>query len=178
MKETGKVLSTRGARAEVEVAARGECEGCSAHAMCNWTGTTTRKVLAVNKAGAGVGSVVTLEMADGSGMKSNLLVFGVPALTMLVGVLVGGLVIRKDLWSGILSGVGLAAGIGIVKLIDRSVSRSGRSLPVIIGLSDEVRKQKSECRDRNGGNVGPNEGARNESVDRSDSGRGPGDGVR
>jgi sigma-E factor negative regulatory protein RseC len=170
MKETGRVLSTRGARAEVEVAARGECEGCSAHAMCNWTGTTTRKVLAVNQAGASVGSLVTLEMPEAGGMKSNLLVFGIPVLTMLVGVLVGGLVIRKDLWSGILAGVGLAVGIGIVKVIDISVSRSGRTLPVITALADESAVRK-ECTSQNGG-------AANESVGDSDTGRGPGDGVR
>ena len=171
MNESGKVLSVRGARAEVEVAVRAECKDCGAHSMCNWTGTTTRKVLAVNKAGATVGSLVTLEMPEAGGMKSNLLVFGIPVLTMLAGVLVGGLVVRKDLWSGILAGVGLAVGIGIVKVIDISVSRSGRALPVITGPASESEMRKSECISQNGG-------AANESVDDSDTGRGAGDGVR
>jgi positive regulator of sigma E activity len=137
MRETGKVVNVRGGRAEVEVAARGECEHCSAHGICNWTGNSIRRVLAVNRAGAVAGDTVELESTEGTGARSNLLVFGIPALMMVAGVLVGGLVLRKDLWSGILSGVGLALGFGIVKVIDIAVHRSGRSLPVIVRLAEK-----------------------------------------
>jgi positive regulator of sigma E activity len=170
MRETGKVVSTHNDRAEVEVAARGECEHCTAAGICNWTGTSLRKVLAVNKAGTAAGDVVELETVEGTGAKSNLLVFGIPVLLMLAGVLVGGLAIRKDLWSGILSGVGLVLGLGIVKIIDIAVNRSGRSLPVIVGMA-EVRRQNAECRNQN-------EGVLNESVGSSDAGRSRDDGVR
>jgi sigma-E factor negative regulatory protein RseC len=176
MRENGKVVSTRNDRAEVEVAAKGECEHCSAHAMCNWNGTSVRKVLAVNKVGAGPGDGVELETGEGTGARTNLLVFGVPVVLMLAGVLIGGLVLRKDMWSGILAGVGLALGFGIVKVIDVSVNRSGRSLPVIVRRVDEFRTQNAECRSQNGRNQ--NEGESNESVDGSDAGRSPDDGVR
>ena len=171
MRETGKVVNTRNDRAEVEVAARGECEHCSAHGLCNWTGTNLRKVLAVNKAGAGAGDVVELEIVEGTGAKSNLLVFGIPVVLMVTGVLVGGLLLRKDLWSGILAGVGLALGLGIVKIFDIAANRSGRGLPVIVRRAGEVRKQKSECRRQN-------EGESDENANGSDADRGPDDGVR
>jgi positive regulator of sigma E activity len=173
MRETGKVVSTKNDRAEVEVAAKGECEHCTAHGICNWTGTSLRKVLAVNKVGAGTGDVVELETVEGSGAKTNLLVFGIPVVFMFAGVLIGGLVLRKDAWSGILAGVGLALGFGIVKIIDVSVNRSGRSLPVVTRRmsADEIRSQKSECGSQN-------QGESNESADGSDAGRGPDDGVR
>jgi hypothetical protein len=74
------------------------------------------------------------------------------------------------MWSGILAGVGLALGFGIVKAIDVSVNRSGRSLPVIVGMA-EVGRQTTECGSQN-------QGESNESVDGSDAGRGPDDGVR
>jgi positive regulator of sigma E activity len=170
MRETGKVVSTRNDRAEVEVAARGECEHCTAAGICNWTGTSLRKVLAVNRVGAVAGDVVELETVEGTGAKSNLMVFGIPVLLMLAGVLVGGLALRKDLWSGILSGVGLVVGLGIVKIIDIAVNRSGRSLPVIVGMA-EVRRQDAECGNQY-------EGESNESVGNSDAGRGPDGGVR
>ena len=172
MRENGKVVSTMSDRAEVEVAAKGECEHCSAHGFCNWTGTNVRKVLAVNKVGAGVGDGVELEIGAGTGARTNLLVFGIPVLMMLAGVLIGGLVLRKDMWSGILAGVGLVLGFGIVKAVDVSVNRSGRSLPAVTRRlsADEVR-QGSECRSQNQGEL-------NESVDSSDAGRGPDDGVR
>jgi len=172
MRENGKVVSTRNDRAEVEVAAKGECERCSAHSLCNWTGTRVRKVLAVNKVGVGIGDDVELEIREGTGARTNLLIFGVPVLLMLAGVLVGGLILRKDAWSAILAGVGLALGFGIVKAIDVSVNRSGRSLPVIIRRTEEVRRQNSEC------SRSQNEGESNESVDGSVAGRGSDDGVR
>ncbi len=171
MRENGKVVSTKNDRAEVEVAARGECEHCTAAGICNWTGTSLRKVLAVNKVGAAAGDVVELESVEGTGAKSNLMVFGIPVLLMLAGVLVGGIAVRKDLWSGILAGVGLVLGSGIVKAIDVSVNRSGRNLPVIVGRADEGRSQKLDCRGQNGG-------LPDESVGSSDAGRGPDDGVR
>ena len=171
MRETGKVISTKNDRAEVEVAAKGECEHCTAHGICNWTGTSVRKVLAVNKAGANAGDQVEMEIVEGTGAKTNLLVFGIPVALMFAGVLIGGLVLRKDMWSGILAGVGLALGFGIVKIVDMAVNRSGRSLPVIVGRTTELRIQKAECRSQN-------EGESNESADGSDAGRGPDDGVR
>jgi positive regulator of sigma E activity len=170
MRETGKVVSTKNDRAEVEVAARGECEHCTAAGICNWTGTSLRRVLAMNETGASVGDVVVLESVEGIGAKSNLLVFGIPVLLMLAGVLVGGLIMHKDTWSGILAGVGLALGFGIVKTIDIAVNRTGRGLPVIVGKA-EVGRQNAECRSQN-------EGVLNESVGSSDAGHGRDDGVR
>jgi len=122
---------------------------------------------------SGVGEAVELESIEGTGAKSNLLVFGIPVLLMVAGVMVGGLALRKDLWSGILAGVGLAMGLGIVKVIDASVNRSGRSLPVVVRRlsADEIRSQKSECRSENGGNS-------NESADNGSAGGSLDNGVR
>ncbi len=172
MQETGKVVSVKGDRAEVEVAARGECEHCTAHGICNWTGTSLRKVLAVNQAGARAGDVVALEVVEGTGVKSNLLVFGIPVVLMVAGVLIGGLVLRKDLWSGILAGVGLALGLGVVKIIDIAVNRSGKSLPVIVKRTAELGSQKAECGSKN------TQGELNESSDGDDTRRSSDDGVR
>jgi positive regulator of sigma E activity len=131
-------------------------------------------VLAVNKAGAGAGDVVELETVEGTGAKSNLLVFGIPVVLMVTGVLIGGLLLRKDLWSGILAGVGLALGLGVVKIIDIAVNRSGKSLPVIARrmTGDADGRQKVEC------GMQVTEGVVNESNDGSDAGRGRDDGVR
>jgi positive regulator of sigma E activity len=161
MQEPGRVVAVSGARAEVDVEARGECEHCSAHGICNWTGNKLRRVLAVNEAGAAAGDTVMLETTEGTGAASNILVFGLPAALMLAGVLVGGLVLKKDLWSGILAGAGLAVGIVVLKLIDTSVSRSGRNLPVIVRKVDTSEFKGVECdkmgdsgTDSGGGSVG------------------------
>jgi len=160
VREAGKIVRTFGDRAEVEVAAKGACEHCGAHSVCNWTGTRVRRVLARNRAQAGAGDTVELETAGGILARSNLLVFGIPATGMLGGVLVGGLGMRSDLWSGVLSGIGLALGLGIVRAIDLYVRRSGRGLPVVVGRTVQ------------------DEGEANESDVDGDVDHGPGDGVR
>jgi positive regulator of sigma E activity len=95
-----------------------------------------RRVLAVNEVGARAGDLVVLVPAEGAGLKSNLLVFGLPVVMMVAGVLIGGLVLRKDLWAGILAGAGLALGFGVVKLVDLAAGRSGKALPVVVRKLD------------------------------------------
>lgn len=134
MEEAGRVVGVTGSRAEVEVAARGECAHCPAHGMCNWTGQKTKTVLAANEVRAQVGDLVIISLGRAAGIRSNLLVFGIPALGMLAGVLVGSLVIGRELWAGVLAGVGLALGFVVVMVIDRAAGRSGRVLPVVVRI--------------------------------------------
>ncbi len=176
MRETGKVVSIASGRAQVEVAAKEECGHCSAHGVCNWTGTSVRKVLAVDRAGVKAGDLVEIEIGAGTGAQTNLLVFGIPVALMLGGVLLGGLVLRRDMWSAILAGVGLVLGFGIVKVIDIRANRSGRNLPVILGKTDEGRRQKSECRGQSDGSQ--NGGEADESVGGDVAGGSADDGVR
>jgi positive regulator of sigma E activity len=129
------VTGTDGERAEVEIAVAGHCDGCGARGLCNWTGTKSRRVLAVNRAGAAVGDAVVVELVERARLGSNLAVFGIPAGLMLAGTLLGGLLI-SDTWAVVLAGAGLALGLGVVKLLDGAAARNGRSLPVIVRIGD------------------------------------------
>jgi positive regulator of sigma E activity len=118
------------------VSAKSTCKGCSAAGICNWAGENKKRVIARNQAGATKGQFVVLETMEQGRARSALVVFGLPVILMLAGVLVGGLVFKKDLWAGISSGVGLALGLGVVKLFDIAARRSGRSLPVVTGPAE------------------------------------------
>lgn len=157
MQEAGRVVRIVGGRAEVDVEARDACEHCSAHSICNWTGNKLRRVLVVNEAGAAAGDHVLLAVEDGAGARTNLIVFGIPVVLMLAGVLLGGLLI-SDKWAAILSGVGLAFGLGIVKIIDMAVARSGRSLPVVLRLISEAEAKGANCETGNGDSDSPGDG--------------------
>ncbi len=137
MEETGTVVGFRGTQAEVEIPARGECSHCPAHSLCNWTGQKTRMILAANAVQARLGDRVLLSLSPKRKVSSNLLVFGIPTLGMLVGVLLGSLVFRTELWAGVLTGVGLTAGFLLVKLIDGLAGRSGKILPVVVKILRE-----------------------------------------
>jgi len=136
MNEIGKVVAVKGDRADVEVSAKSTCKGCSAAGICNWTGDNTKRVIARNVAGIQPGNYGVLETKEQSRALSSLIVFGLPILLMLAGVLIGGLLVKKDLWAGISSGIGLLLGLGIVKLFDIAARRSGKSLPVLTGPAD------------------------------------------
>lgn len=137
MEETGTVVGFKGTKVEVEVSVRGECSHCPAHSLCNWTGQKTRMILAMNAVQARLGDRVLLSLPPKRKVSSNLLIFGVPTLGMLVGVLLGSLVFRAELWAGVLTGVGLTAGFLLVKLIDILAGRSGKILPVVVKILRE-----------------------------------------
>ena len=145
MKETGRVTAVRGDRAEVELAEHGECGHCPAHGICSPAGGKTRRVLAVNHTEAVTGDTVMVALPDSTGLRSNLLVFGVPTLLMLAGVLIGSLLLKRDLWAGLLAGVGLAVGVMVVKMVDIAATRSGRTLPVVVERLKQEDRTGDEC---------------------------------
>ncbi|MEO0019830.1 MAG: SoxR reducing system RseC family protein [candidate division WOR-3 bacterium] len=129
--ETGKVVGVMGERAEVQVAPEGGCAHCGAASFCNWTGKREKTVLALNPIGASVGEMVVLSRRIRPATHSALLVFGLPALLMILGVIVGALLVN-DLWAAILAGAGVVLGFLLVKVVDRAKGKAGKDLPVIV----------------------------------------------
>lgn len=130
MENSGQVTKLLGERAEVHVSPAAACGKCSAASMCG-AGGKKRPLLARNTIGAAVGDWVVVSISESRGTVSALVVFGVPTLLLLAGVLAGGLT-RGDLWAGILGGAGLVLGILVVTIVDRQTRRSGRGLPEIV----------------------------------------------
>uniref|UniRef100_A0A7C4GIX1 Fis family transcriptional regulator n=1 Tax=candidate division WOR-3 bacterium TaxID=2052148 RepID=A0A7C4GIX1_UNCW3 len=134
IEEPGRVVRTDGERAEVEVVPAGACGHCSAAGVCNWTGKREKTVVARNQVGAKAGDAVVLSRSEKHGAASALLVFGLPALLLVAGVVCGSLFLN-DVWAGILAGVGLALGALVVLLANRAAARSGRGLPEIVQIA-------------------------------------------
>ena len=131
MEEYGRVVSVDGDRAHVEVAAGKACESCAASAMCNWTGERTRSLLTRNVAGAVVGDRVKVRTEDSGRSRSAFLVFGLPALLMAGGVLVGSL-LWNNAGAAIAGGAGLLLALLLLRVLDRAAARSGRRLPMVV----------------------------------------------
>lgn len=143
--ETGKVVGVNGERAEVQVVPEEGCAHCGAAGFCNWTGKREKTVLALNPIGAGVGEMVVLSRSIISSTRSALLVFGLPALLMITGVILGALILN-DLWTAILAGTGLAIGFLLIKLIDRVKGKTGKGLPVIVRKfnAEDIKGEKDD----------------------------------
>lgn len=129
--ETGTVVQVAGNRAQVRVIPSGGCDRCGAASFCNWTGKKERVVIAINPIGAQPGDGVVISRKIKEGTNSALLLFGLPVGMMLAGVIIGGIILRRDIWTAILMGAGLFIGIAVLKLIDRRKGQLGSGLPVI-----------------------------------------------
>lgn len=139
VEEPGVVRRLDGDRAEVEITPSGSCAHCGAAGVCNWTCERKKVVLAQNPLGARPGERVLIRRTPKLSARFALLVFGLPALLMVTGVVLGELLLN-EIWAVVLSGAGLVFAIGIVRMLDRLHNRSGRVLPVIVQRLAEVRK--------------------------------------
>jgi len=154
----------RGSRAEVEVIPHSGCDHCSAVSFCQWTGSRAKRVLTLNRINAQEGDRVVISRSVRQSGRSSLVVFGLPALLMLGGVVLGRVLFQSDTWAAGFAGVGLVVALVVVKVVDATLMRTGEGLPVIVR-----RLSISECK-----------GAADEKMARSDAGDGRdwGDGLR
>jgi len=97
MEEVGTIKSTDGLFAVVSVPRKSLCEGCTL-SICK-PDERVMEIEALNAAKAGVGQKVRVVMESSSYMKSAGIVYGIPALALVLGTVVG-----KELFSPYLPG--------------------------------------------------------------------------
>lgn len=93
MEEIGVVKSINGAMATVSVERRSACEQCAAG--CKITGSGA-EIEAVNRARAEVGQKVRVELKPYAYLKGSIIVYGLPALALIIGAVAG-----KEVFSGL-----------------------------------------------------------------------------
>lgn len=137
MEETGVVLSVQGDIARVLVQKRGACEGCAAAGTCK-PSEETAELEAFNPIGAKVGQTVRLALKPQLYLKTSLIVYGIPAVSLVAGAIIGKN-IGEIYFKGIDSDI-IAAAIGfgaliisffIIKLWSNKVERKEEYKPVI-----------------------------------------------
>ncbi|MGQ9707488.1 MAG: SoxR reducing system RseC family protein [bacterium] len=146
--EIGKVLSINGTRAELEITPGAGCEHCGAKNLCNWTGKAGRRIVAHNPVGAQPGEMVIISRSSRAVIHSALLVFGLPVLGLISGIVLGEILLGET-WAVVFAGFGLGLAIMIIRLIDRVRGSKGTNLPVIVriftpeGLKGAVNHKKN-----------------------------------
>ena len=99
VEEVGVVTSVDGLTARVNVPKKSACEGCTA-GVC-MTGEQSMEIVALNKAGAIAGQKVKVSIRSNVYMKSAMIIYGIPALALVLGAVFGkevmpGFFIGKD----------------------------------------------------------------------------------
>jgi sigma-E factor negative regulatory protein RseC len=143
MEENGKVVEVLASEARVEVVPSAICGHCSAAEACGAFGSKTKVVLAKNPIGAKIGDLVKLETKEKNRLTSISLVFGLPIVLLLIGIILGE-IISGDKLAAFLGGIGLVIAFIIAKIIDRWVGKKATFLPTIIEKISEP-PQRENC---------------------------------
>ena len=104
MRQTGKVIETKGKKAVVRFVRSDACGHCNA---CFRLGSNEADIDIDNALNAQTGDLVGIEMHAKSVLKASLILYGVPLVALLVGAFIGSL--QGDLYAA-LGGVLFAAG--------------------------------------------------------------------
>jgi sigma-E factor negative regulatory protein RseC len=89
MEETGTVIRIDGPKAFVAVQKQGACDKCAMGSVCKGEEGDEAGIEAVNAAGAGVGDTVRVVFRTYSYLKGSVLVYGIPALLLVAGAIIG-----------------------------------------------------------------------------------------
>ena len=131
MRRKGRVIDTSNSRATVCFEPAESCKTCEASKLCQAAGKR-QTVLVDNNVGAQVDEEVYVEQSPGIGLLSAFLLFGLPVVLALVGLIIGA---RWGQTSSLLIGVsGFAAGLVIAKLVDNRLIRKSLFLPRIVEI--------------------------------------------
>lgn len=146
IEETGTVKRVEGIMAFVDVPRKSACEGCTA-GTCK-PEEKFMELEALNQAGAAVGQRVRVAVKSSVYMKGSMVVYGLPALALVVGAVVGKELMAKvfttmdpDILSAVFGFGAMAVSFVAVKLWSNAAGRKVESKPVIeeiLGTKDEV----------------------------------------
>jgi positive regulator of sigma E activity len=131
MRQEGVVITVRGERALVRLSARGGCEGCCA---CSSTSGCTQELEAVTTEPVEAGWRVLVEVSSAGAALSALLVFALPLVGLVGGVIVG------SRWGGgtaapLVLGFGaLVALFAVAVVVERAVVRPRLPEPRIVDV--------------------------------------------
>jgi sigma-E factor negative regulatory protein RseC len=137
MEETGVVRELLGPKAVVLVKRQSACDSCASGGSCSGT-QHGMEIEAYNNAGAEVGDTVRINFKSFTYLKGTILIYGIPALALIVGAVLG-----KDVLSGYWPAIDadLASAIGgfglmgvsvvLIKLVIRRFEKKKELIPVI-----------------------------------------------
>ena len=143
MKEVALVLKTAGKIAVVQIEKSPACSACK---VCAFAGGKSRvKVRALNTAGAAAGDRVVVEAEKDNRTLASFLVYILPVLLGVVGVIVGAQCFEQELYAALLCLAGLAVGFLAVWAADKLLSRRrGFGIEVVEVLDTQKTDQKEE----------------------------------
>ena len=139
MRQTGKVIETKGKKAIVRFVRSDACGHCNA---CFHLGSNEADIDIDNVLGAKAGDMVGIEMHGKSVLRASLILYGIPLIALLVGAYLGSL--QGDLYAA-LGGVLFAAGaFFILRALEPKFSRMTGFKPRMVEILDQPEASEPE----------------------------------
>lgn len=132
MIEVGRVTEVKGRRALVEIKPTPLCGDCQKRSGCAIFQDGIKVIEAHNIVGAKTGQVVKVAFQPWEELLSAVLLFGLPVLFLLLGVILG-LATRLPVFFGL---CGLFISLLILRLINNLINKKGALLPKIVAPAD------------------------------------------
>jgi positive regulator of sigma E activity len=130
MRETGSVIKIEGAIAKVSLVPSEVCKRCPACNFCRPAGGV-RIIEVENRYDAHVGDEVYVEISPKIGLMAMFLLFGIPVILGLIGLVIGNL--YSEIYSVVFGVVGFAGGLAFAKIINDFVSKH-KFVPYIVEI--------------------------------------------
>lgn len=148
MDEIGTVKRLDGVLAIVNVEKKSACGSCKAGCNVSESGA---EIEAVNRAEASVGQVVRVAMQPYLYVKGSILIYGIPAVALILGAVIGkeySSVFLKDYDPDMVSAVfgfsALILSFAVVKLLSSRMEKETKYKPVIVEIIREAETIKKE----------------------------------
>ncbi len=129
MIEKGKVISVKGNIAEISMIAGDSCSSCPARGSCRLS-EGIRVIDADNSIGAKQGDIVRIEIAGKAGLSAALIIFGIPVIMAVVGLIISSGMSETSRIA--ITVAGLIFGLVIAKIVDRISGNKRNFIPYII----------------------------------------------
>ena len=136
MEEMGTVLEIRDRVALVSTEAKGACHSCSARGVCHLGGSKTMVAETWNTLGAQVGDTVRISLGSRSVLGAAFLLYMVPLLFFLGGLILGQTLTSGQTWGVILGFLCMVASYVGIRFLDRRLSRAEKFRPEIVEIVD------------------------------------------
>jgi sigma-E factor negative regulatory protein RseC len=136
MEEVGIIKSTEGVFAIVYIQRKTSCEGCSLK-ICKPEGQGM-EIEAFNSVNAGVGQKVRVVMKPYSYIKSSGIVYGIPALALVIGAVLGKEIFSRylsqfdpDIISALFGFSGFVLSFFLIRLWTHTIAKKAENKPIV-----------------------------------------------
>ncbi len=129
MVRTGKVVGISGKAIEVCFERPEMCAQCGA-CMGHKPHEETVRI----EGSAEIGDTVAVEMPDAKIVKVSLIAYIIPLIGLMIGLLIGQVLLKSDLWAALTGLLGLGAGILVTRMLDKRLGAQKAWQPKLLAV--------------------------------------------